>query len=104
MNEMAKLRRTGLASPAAMRRDGDQPGSAKRDHASMPDRGVPTNGARRSFGEDTIRVRLLRLAVLLLLPGLSLAAVATWRSYQTDQTTTEAAMKDTARGLAKSLN
>jgi PAS domain S-box-containing protein len=100
MNEMAKLRRTGLASPAAMRRDGDQPGSAKRDHASMPDRGVPTNGARRSFGEDTIRVRLLRLAVLLLLPGLSLAAVATWRSYQTDQTTTEAAMKDTARGLA----
>ncbi len=35
--------------------------------------------------EDTVRSRLLRLAVLLLLPGLSLAVLVTWQSLDADR-------------------
>jgi PAS domain S-box-containing protein len=59
---------------------------------------------KRRFGESTVRTRLLRLAMMLLLPGLSLASVATWRSYQNDQTMTEAALTDSARALASVLD
>jgi PAS domain S-box-containing protein len=90
--DVARLRAGGLG------RAGDRmslPGGLKADRRSR---------ARRPFGEDTIRVRLLRLAVLLLLPGLSLAGMATWRSYLIDKNTTEVALTDTARALALTLN
>jgi PAS domain S-box-containing protein len=59
--------------------------------------------AASSF-EDTVRSRLLRLAVLLLLPGLSLAAMVTWQSLDADRTAAETQLRDSVELLAADVD
>ena len=47
----------------------------------------------------TVRARLLRLAALLLLPGLAISALLTWRVFVTARDGAEAALREAARGL-----
>ena len=47
----------------------------------------------------TVRARLLRLAALLLLPGLAISTLLTWRVFVAARAGAEAALRETARGL-----
>ncbi len=47
----------------------------------------------------TVRARLLRLAALLLLPGLAISTLLTWRVFVTARAGAETALRETARGL-----
>ncbi len=49
----------------------------------------------------TVRARLLRLAALLLLPGLAISALLTWRVFVTAHAGAETALRETARGLGQ---
>ena len=49
----------------------------------------------------TVRARLLRLAALLLLPGLAISGLLTWRVFVTARTGAWTALRETARGLAQ---
>ncbi len=49
----------------------------------------------------TLRGRLYRLALLLLLPGLLISALLTWRIFVTTRQDAETALLETARGLAQ---
>ncbi len=49
----------------------------------------------------TVRARLLRLAALLLLPGLVISTLLTWRVFVTARSGAEAALRETARGLVQ---
>ncbi len=49
----------------------------------------------------TVRARLLRLAALLLLPGLAASALLTWRVFVTARAGAETALRETARGLSQ---
>ncbi len=54
--------------------------------------------------EDTVRSRLLRLTVLLLLPGLSLAGMVTWRSLAADRAAVENDLRQTNQTLARAID
>jgi PAS domain S-box-containing protein len=54
--------------------------------------------------EDTVRSRLLRLTVLLLLPGLSLAGMVTWRSLAADRTAVEGDLRQINDILARTVD
>jgi hypothetical protein len=53
---------------------------------------------RRSFG-SSIRARLLRLALLLLIPGLAISGLLIARTYDADQLAADTALRETARTL-----
>ena len=61
-------------------------------------------GSRLLPKVDNVRMRLLRLVVLLLLPGLSLAGMVTWRSYRTLHTEAEADLHNAADTLGRILD
>jgi PAS domain S-box-containing protein len=63
-----------------------------------------TTQAPRQPYEDTVRARLLRLAVLLLLPGLSLAATVTWQSLQADRAAVQVRLSASAARLAAAVD
>jgi len=54
--------------------------------------------------EDTVRSRLLRLAILLLLPGLSLAAMVTWQSLDADRTAAENQLRGEVERVAAEVD
>ncbi len=49
----------------------------------------------------TVRARLLRLAALLLLPGLAISTLLTWRVFVTARAGAETALRETAHGLSQ---
>ena len=51
------------------------------------------------MGRASVRSRLVGLAMLLLLPGLAIAALLTLRTYQAERAGAETALRETARGL-----
>jgi PAS domain S-box-containing protein len=57
---------------------------------------------RRSSG--SVRARLIRLALLMMLPGLTISAVLIWRVYTTERDGTETALRETALGLSQVLD
>jgi PAS domain S-box-containing protein len=63
----------------------------------------PFSGRRTRLlpAQDNVRMRLLRLAVLLLMPGLFLAGLVTWRSYRADRAEAEADLSNSAATLGK---
>ncbi len=68
--------------------------------------GVPNTGypsaTRRSSG--SVRARLIRLALLMMLPGFVISAVLIWRVYTTERDGTETALRETAHGLSQVLD
>ncbi len=52
----------------------------------------------------SVRARLLRLALLLLLPGLAISAVLTWRSFLIERDGAAVALQETAHGLTLVLD
>ena len=51
------------------------------------------------FFGGPVRARLLRLALLLLIPGLAISALLIWRNYQADRAQADTALRETARTL-----
>jgi signal transduction histidine kinase len=49
----------------------------------------------------SVRARLLRLALLLVMPGLLISALLTWQVFVTEQDGAETALRETARGLSQ---
>ncbi len=51
-----------------------------------------------------MRARLMRLALLMMLPGFAISAVLIWRVFATDREGTQTALRETARGLSQVLD
>ncbi len=56
------------------------------------------------YFSGSVRARLLRLALLLLLPGLLISALLTWQVFVTERDGAETALRETARGLSQVLD
>jgi len=56
---------------------------------------------RGPYFRGSARARLVRLALLLLLPGLAISAILTWRIFVTEREGAEIALSETARGLSQ---
>jgi PAS domain S-box-containing protein len=56
---------------------------------------------RGPYFSGSLRARLTRLALLLMLPGLAISAILTWRVFVTAREGTEIALHETARGLSQ---
>jgi len=52
----------------------------------------------------SVRARLLRLALLLLLPGLLMSSLLTWQVFVTEREGAETALRETARGLSQVID
>ena len=52
----------------------------------------------------SVRARLTRLALLMMLPGFAISAVLIWRVFATDREGTETALRETALGLSQVLD
>ena len=61
-----------------------------------------SHAGRRTSG--SVRARLIRLALLMMLPGFMISAVLVWRVYTTERDGTQIAMGETARGLSQVLD
>ena len=64
-----------------------------------PSKGQPAARRAWPFFRGSVRSRLVRLALLLLIPGLAISALLIWRTYQSDMATAEIALRETARTL-----
>ena len=58
----------------------------------------------RPFFSGSVRARLTRLALLMMLPGFAISAVLIWRVFATDREGTQTALRETARGLSQVLD
>jgi PAS domain S-box-containing protein len=56
--------------------------------------------ARGPYFSGSVRARLLRLALLLVLPGLLISVLLTWQVFVTERDGAETALRETARGLS----
>jgi signal transduction histidine kinase len=59
---------------------------------------------RGPYFSGSVRARLLRLALLLLLPGLLISVLLTWQVFRTEREGAETALRETARGLSQVID
>jgi PAS domain S-box-containing protein len=60
---------------------------------------LPVRNRLRVYVSGSVRARLLRLALLLVLPGLAISALLTWRIFVTERVGAEVGLREAARGL-----
>jgi PAS domain S-box-containing protein len=57
-----------------------------------------------SIVSGSVRARLIRLALLMMLPGFAISAVLIWRVFATEREGTQTALRESARGLSQVLD